>query len=109
MAQEAGGSLGTIELDLERYHKLWGEDYTPPETADWFCLRVKPWQCAGCGTEFSYFTHPGVHGEHWIVVWPARDDPNMYAVIGQHDGKAAIVPYGKALGPSISYYEVHPS
>lgn len=107
-ARRAAGMTPIREMDLEEYQRLW-DGYTPSETADWYCLRIEPWTCGNCGTEFSHYTHPGGGGEHWIVVWPANDDPNMYAVIGKHDGKAAIVPYEQALGPSISYYAIHPS
>lgn len=106
MAREVSGSTGVIEIDLERYYALWGEK---PVTADWFCLKIEPWRCMNCGTTLRHYNAPGGGGEHFIVVWPTRDDPNMHTVIGERGGKAAIVSYEDALGPSVSWYSLNPS
>lgn len=90
-----------------RQEKLDSGGHTKPD--DWYCLQIEPWTCMNCGTQFSHLTHAGMHGEHFIIVWPASNDPNMYAQIAERDGKAAIVPYEDALGPALSYYAIEPS
>lgn len=81
----------------------------PAENDDWYCLRVEPWRCGNCGGSFRYHMHGGYNGDHLVIVWPGRDDPNMYHAIGERDGRAAIVPFEDTYGPAISFYAIRPS
>lgn len=101
------GGMTIRHVDQEWTEKLL--DDLREQAADWFCLRVEPWRCDNCGGAFRYHMHPGENGEHLVIVWPARDDPNMYRAIGERDGKAAIVPFEDSIGPAVSFYELVPS
>jgi hypothetical protein len=97
------------EIDLDRYERMW-EDFGEgsPREADWFCLRIEPWCCEHCGQTLRHMTYGDGRRGHLVIVWPSRNDPNMYEVIGLLEQKAAIVPYEEAIGPSVSFYEIHP-
>jgi hypothetical protein len=92
--------VATIERHVERQRA---------RQTDWFCLRCEPWRCDGCGITYRYCMHGGEHGEHFVIVWPQRDDPNMYEMIETLDGAAAIVPFEESMGEPLSYYAIVPS
>lgn len=109
-ARQIAERVNVTEVDLEHYRAVWGADDDERANADWFCLRVKPWRCPGCGTQFRHAMHGDEQGEHLVVVWPSRDDPNMRTWMTEHfAGKAAIVPYEDALGAAVSYYAIERS
>jgi hypothetical protein len=83
--------------------ELWedssGDDYT-----GWFCVRTDPFPCpaAGCVFVAEFMT-----AAHLILVWQARDDPNLlrHAARARDVGRnPRVVDYRSDFGPSASYY-----
>jgi hypothetical protein len=71
----------------------------------WFCLATGPHRCpAHPLTILHHVTHA-----HKIVVWPAKDDPNILrvaSVVQDYGRKPRIVEYNTRMGECISYYEL---
>ena len=74
-----------------------GTDYT-----GWWCVATDPWPCARCGVVVHYMT-----AAHMVVVWPARDDPNLlhHAGRAQRAGRnPRVVAYERSMGTPLPYY-----
>jgi hypothetical protein len=81
---------------------LWREE--GDDHAGWFCVQTNPFPCPaeGCSFVAGYMT-----AAHLILVWQARDDPNLlrHAARAKEVGRnPRVVVYETAFGPSASYY-----
>jgi hypothetical protein len=76
---------------------------------EWYCLRIEPWTCPSCDVRIAYASVPRDSGQHHVIVWPSHDDPNLYSMIDQFEGKAAIVTFEHEFGTPVSYYSLVPS
>ncbi|MEX2102371.1 MAG: hypothetical protein WD805_00285, partial [Gaiellaceae bacterium] len=91
------------ETDLAEEEELWTDD-AGEDHAGWFCVATDPFPCpaAGCTFVANYMT-----AVHLILVWEARDDPNLlrHAQRAQDVGRnPRVVVYQTEFGPSASYY-----
>jgi hypothetical protein len=99
----AEGQVVVEEPRLETDEQLWQEDDTGGHEG-WYCVRTDPFPCPAPGCDFvaEFMT-----AAHLILVWEARDDPNLLDIAHQAQkvGRSPrIVPYEPAFGPSASYY-----
>ncbi len=97
------GNLLLEEELLAPDEDLWSDDALGDHTG-WFCVRTDPFPCPATGCTFvaDYMT-----AAHLILVWEARDDPNLlwHAQRAKEVGRnPRIVPYESGFGPSASYY-----
>jgi hypothetical protein len=70
----------------------------------WFCVRTDAWPCPaeGCSFVARHLT-----AAHLVLVWEARDDPNLlrHAQRAKDVGRNPhVVTYEPTFGPSASYY-----
>ena len=99
----AEGQVVVDEPRLEIEEELWQETGAG-EHEGWHCVRTNPFPCPAPGCDFvaEFMT-----AAHLILVWEARDDPNLLDIAHQAQkvGRSPrIVPYEAAFGPSASYY-----
>ena len=97
------GDLLLEELELEEIEELWTDDDETDHTG-WFCVATAPFPCpaAGCTFVAEFMT-----AAHLILVWQARDDPNLlrHAERAKTVGRnPRVVAYERVFGPSASYY-----
>ena len=97
------GKLLTVEEELVDQEELWTDDSGSNHTG-WFCVSTNPFPCPaeGCGFVAEFMT-----AAHLVLVWEARDDPNLL----RHAGRAKevgrnprVVTYERSFGASTSYY-----
>jgi hypothetical protein len=97
------GQIVVDEPRLETEEQLW-EDTGTGDHEGWYCVRTNPFPCPAPGCDFvaEFMT-----AAHLILVWEAKDDPNLLDIAHQAQkvGRSPrIVPYEPAFGPSASYY-----
>lgn len=104
---EAGG-VGTVVLDRPGIDERI-DNGSGTGLSGWFCVKVKPFICGGCGRNCRYYDD----ARHLIVVWPTENDPNLVRVVeslSEDEGTdPKVIEYEKSLGEAVSYYASCPS
>lgn len=97
------GTLLQEEAGLEVEEELWTDD-PGADHAGWYCVATDPFPCPADGCTFVALF---MTAAHLILVWEARDDPNLlrHAQRAKEVGRnPRIVSYEPSFGPSASYY-----
>lgn len=103
----AEGGTGTVVLDRPGTRDR-VDDGGSDGISGWFCIRRDPFRCGGCDQLVAH--HDDSY--HRIVVYPAENDPNMLWKVDEMDERGQhpkVVEYERALGDSVSFYELCPS
>ncbi len=104
-----GGQTYTLPetLDPETLDEVEREDDDDSGLDGWYTLRYMLPIACGCGYTGEY-AHE-THGRHRVIVWPDALDPNLRKMADSDGPFGGTVPYERAMGPAVSFYEAIPS